>query len=255
MRALLAFVLLCPGLAMADAPSGAPTEVVTPAGGGALDAVRLFNEVEVFHLEPGDVRAELRGASGMPSTSPTLEVEAQVGLTPHFQLSLAQAIAFPAGQSAEVAATPIALRYSLGAHEGDVTGNPALEVEVAPRPNAPARAGLRLLVAQELVPRLVVAANGYVAQDIDRGTPAGVDGLLGVTGGASYSLLRGHLHVGAEGRVGAAEYGTPTYSLVLAGGPNAVGSVGPVAATISALFDLTQRRVGFEPMVTLGCTF
>ncbi len=253
MRVLLAVVLLCPGFALADAPSG--TEIATPAGGGVLDAVRLFNGVEVFHLEPGDVRAELRGASGVPNTSPTFEVQAEVGLTSHFQMSLGQAVAFPAGQSAEVAATPIALRYSLGAHEGDVTGSPAIEVEVAPRPDAPARAALRLLVAQELVPRLVVAANGYVAQNIDRGTSAGVDGAFGLTAGATYALLHGHLHVGAEGQVGAAQYGLPDYYLVLAGGPTVVGSFGPMAATLSALFDLTQRRVGFEPMATVGCTF
>ena len=76
-----------------------------------------------------------------------------------------------------------------------------------------------------------------------------------MTGGASYSLFAGHVHAGFEGQLGAAQYGHPGYTLALAAGPNAAFSLGPVAATLSGMFDLVQRRVGFEPMATLGFTF
>ena len=76
-----------------------------------------------------------------------------------------------------------------------------------------------------------------------------------MTGGVSYAFLHGHIHVGAEGQVGEAQYGKPDYYLVLAAGPNAVLSAGPCAATLTSLFDLVPSRIGFEPMGTLGCTF
>lgn len=256
MRALLATLLLTPCLALADAPpvvGGQPDVALTPVS--VLDRVRLFNTTELFQLEPSDVRAELRFAAGVPGAGSTMEVRAEVGVTRHFQLSLAEDISDPRGGSLQPSATPIALRYTLGSGEDDILFNPSVEVSVTPRPSAPARAGVRLLVGEEVVPHLVVAANGYVEQNIDRGTPAGVDGAFGMTAGASYGLLRDHIRLGAEGQLGAAHYGEPRYRAVIAAGPNAVASLGPVAATLTGLFDLTQRRVGFEPMVTVGCTF
>ena len=255
MRALLAAVLLTPALAVADPAIDAAADSAVASHPSVLDAVRLFNTTEVYRLEPSDVRAEVRFASGVPGTEPTLEVRAEVGVTRHVQLGLAEDIADSPGGAIQPSATPISLRYTLGSTEDDLLLNPAVEVTVTPRPSAPARAGLRLLLGEELMPRLVVAANGYVEQNIDRGTPAGVDGALGLTGGASYAVLPRHIRVGVEGQVGAAQYGLPDYYLALAAGPNAVFSVGPVAATLSAMFDLAQRRVGFEPMATVGCTF
>jgi hypothetical protein len=242
MRAVLAALLLTPCAALADGPEP------------VLDAVRLFNTTEVYRLEPSDVRAELRFASGAPGAEPTMEVRAEVGVTRHIQLNLAEDIAYAQG-ALQPSATPISLRYTLGSREDDLLFNPAVEVTVTPRPSAPVRAGLRFIVAEELVPRLVVAANGYVEQNVDRSSTAGVDGALGMTGGASYAVLPGHIRVGAEAQVGAAQYGLPGYTLALAGGPNASFSAGTFAATLSGLADLTRRRVGFEPMATLGCTF
>ena len=246
MRALLAVVVLCPALALADAPA-VPSNV--------LDGARLFNTTEVYRLEPSDVRAEVQVSSGIPGSQPALEVRAEVGVTRHFQLGLEEDIAVASGQSPQPSATPISLRYTLGSREDDLLLNPSIEAVVTPRPNAPARAGLRILLGEELMPRLVVAANGYIEQNVDRGTQAGVDGTFGMTAGASYSLLAGHLHVGAEGQLGAAQYGGPGYQAVIAAGPNAVASLGPAALTLTGLFDLARRNVGFEPMVTLGCTF
>ncbi len=249
MRALLAVVVLCPALALADAPGISSS----PPAQNTLDSVRLFNNAEVYRLEPSDVRAEVRVA--IPDGQPILEVRAEVGVTRHFQLGLAEDISAASGQSMQPSATPISLRYTLGSREDDLLLNPAIEAVVTPRPNAPARAGLRLLLGEEVMPRLVVAANGYIEQNVDRGTSAGVDGTFGMTGGASYSLLAGHLHLGAEGQLGAAQHSGPRYEAVIAAGPNAVASLGPAALTLTGLFDLSRRTVGFEPMVTLGCTF
>jgi hypothetical protein len=237
MRALLAALLLTPCLALANEPHLAdtllgPDVAATPA----FDSVRLFNATEAYHLDPSDVRVELRYASGLPETQPAIEVRAEVGVTRHFQIGLAQDVSQSTGHSLQPSATPISLRYTLGSEEDEVLFNPGVEVTVTPRANASARAGVRLLLAEEVVPHLVVAANGYLEQNLDRGTSAGVDGTLGVTGGVSYSLLRNHIHVGAEGQVGEAQYGMPDYYLVLAAGPNAVLSAGPVAATLGALF-------------------
>ncbi len=253
MRSLLAALLLVPALAVADDGPALVTNL--GASVPALDAVRLFNTTEAYHLEPADVRVELRYASGAPSSDPTMEVRAEVGITQHFQLELAEDVAAPSGKSVQPSATPIGLRYSLGSLEDSIPLNPAVELTVTPLPNAAARAGLRLLLAEELVPRMVVAANGYVEQNIDRGTTAGVDGAYGMTGGVSYIFLRGHIHLGAEGQLGEAQYGMPDYYLVLAAGPNAVFSAGPCAATLTSMFNLAPSRVGFEPMGSMGCTF
>ena len=255
MRALLAVAVLFPALVLADVPGvHSPPEAIAPPA-SALDSVRLFNSVEAYRLEPSDVRAEVRFLEGMPGTEPTMEVRAEVGVTRHFQLNLAEDISAAHGGGLQPTATPVSLRYTLGSEEDDILFNPAIEAVVTPRPNAPARAGVRLLLAEEVVPRLVVAANGYLEQNLDRGSPAGVDGALGMAGGVSYALVRGHVRLGAEGQLGAAQYGAPGYSLALAAGPTAALSLGPVAATLSGLVDLTQRRIGFEPMVTLGSTF
>ena len=177
MRAVLAALLLIPGLALADA---APlvSETAPASTPPVLDSVRLFNTTEAFHLEPSDVRVELRFASGATASDPTMEVRAEVGVTSHFQLELAEDVTAPVGQSVQPSATPIGIRYSLGSEEDALLLNPAIEATVTPRTNAAARAGLRLLLAEELVPHLVVAANGYVEQNLNRGTSAGVDGTL-----------------------------------------------------------------------------
>ena len=86
--------------------------------------------------------------------------------------------------------------------EDQVLFNPAIEATFTPRANAPARAGLRLLLSEEVAPHLVVAANGYIEQNLERDTPVGVDGTMGVTGGVSYGLLGNHVHLGAEGQLG-----------------------------------------------------
>ncbi len=149
----------------------------------------------------------------------------------------------------------MSLRYSLGRMEDQVLGNPAIEAELIPRANAPARAGLKLLAAEEVMPRLVVAVNAYFEQNIDRGTAAGVDGAFGMTGGLSYALVPHLLQVGGEGQLGEAQYGQSSYTLVAAMGPNVVLHRGPVALTATVLADLAPIRVGLEPKLTAALTF
>jgi hypothetical protein len=184
-----------------------------------------------------------------------MDLRAEVGLTHHFLVSLGQTGSVAPGQNLQLTATPIAVRYTLGREAGAIYGNPAVEAEVIPRIDARSRAALRVLAAEEVVPRLVVAMNGYLEQNFDRSAPVGVDGAVGMTSGVSYDLLPGLLHVGAEGQVGAAQYGQPNYSFVAALGPNVVLHRGFFAATASGMFDLARPRVGFEPMVTMGATF
>ena len=248
MRTVLVALLLVPALVRADAPPGA-------APASDLDALRLFNTTEVFHLAPGTFRAEVDYSSGAPDTVPAMQARAELGRTDHFQASVAVDGIDPAGQSPELSATHLALRYSLGAAPDGVGGNPGIEAELISRANAPVRAALRVLAAKELVPHLVVAANGYVEQNLDRQTPVGVDGTFGATAGVSYGLISRFIRIGAEGQLGAAQYGGTRYQLALAGGPNAVLSAGPLALTGTVLADLTHRQVGVEPMLTLGCTF
>lgn len=246
MRTAFVALLLAPALALADPPANPASE---------LDAQRLFNTTEVFKLAPGDMRAEVRVLAGVPNAQDTLQLRGEVGIFDHFQASVSEDGVDPQGQSPQIAATHLALRYSLGSQADGVMGNPAVEAEVTARNGAPPRAALRVLAAKELMPHLVVAANGYVEQNLDRLTPAGVDGTFGATAGVSYGLIPRFLHIGAEGQLGAAQYGGPRYTLAMAGGPNAVLSAGPVALTGTVLGNLVNRHVGLEPMVTLGCTF
>ena len=217
--------------------------------------MRLFNTTEVFRLDPGTYRLELAYASGAPHSQPTMDLRAEVGLTHHFQVSVGQTASVAPGQNLQLSATPISVRYTLGREPGDIYGNPAVEAVVIPRVDARSRAALRVLAAEEIVPRLVVAMNGYLEQNLDRSAPVGVDGSVGVTGGVSYSLLPNLLKVGGEAQIGAAQYGQPRYSFVGALGPNVVLHRGFFGATVSGLFDLAQPRVGFEPTVTMAATF
>src|ERR1700722_10532729 len=117
MRAVLVALLLCPSLALADVPP----PVDADAGSSStpvLDAERLFNTTEVFHLEPADVRLELRYASGAPNSVPTEELRAEVGITQHFQASIGADVAQALGQELQPTAVPVSVRYSLGANEG-----------------------------------------------------------------------------------------------------------------------------------------
>ena len=245
MRTVTAFALLVlPAVALAD---------VQPSS--ELDQVPLFNSTEVYHLEPGTVRVAVQGASGEPETPPTVQVRAEVGLTEHLQLSVAEDLAAATGQSSILSGAPIAVRYSLGRMEDQVLGNPAIEAQLIPRASGPVRAGLRLIVGEEVMPRVVVAMNAYLEQNLNRQTRAGVDGTFGMTGGVSYALVPGLLRVGGEGQVGEAQYGLPDYYFVAALGPNAVLQRGPFALTASCLADIAGRQVGLEPKVTAALTF
>ena len=242
MRTVIAVLLLVPTLAIANDSSH-------------LDDQRLFNTVDAFHLEPGDFRFELSGAEGQPLTQPTLELRAEVGLSEHVQLSFAEDTTQASGRAPTLSAAPISVRYALGAMEDQVLGNPAIEATVIPRANAPARAELKLLLAEEVMPRVVVAANAYFAQDLERQTAAGADGAFGMTGGLSYALLPGLLRVGGEGQLGEAQYGLANYYLVAALGPDVVLHRGPFALTASVMANLAPALVSIEPKVTLGFTY
>jgi hypothetical protein len=260
MRALLAALLLTPVLALADSGPLADTVEATPEFAvphlvANPDQERLFNQVEVYRLDPGTYRAELRYSSGAYGTVPTLQVRAEAGLTDHFQLGLAEDTAFAFGHGPQLAATHLALRYALGAAPGALFGNPAVEAELIPRSHAPARAALRLLLAQEVMPRLVLAVNGYLEQNVERSTSAGVDGAFGMTSGLSYDLLPGFLRVGGEARLGEAQYAFPDYHLAVVMGPSVVLHHGAFAATASVLLDLAQSHVGLQPALTVGTTF
>ena len=220
-----------------------------------LDDQRLFNTVDAYHLEPGDFRTEVQAFAGQPLTQPTLELRAEVGVREHVQLSFAEDMTQASGHAPTLSAAPISVRYSLGTIEDQVLGNPAIEATVIPRGNAPTRAQLKLLVAEELMPRVVVAANAYFAQDLERRTAAGADGAFGMTGGLSYALLPGLLHVGVEGQLGEAQYGLANYYLVAALGPDVVLHRGPFALTASVMANLAPALVSIEPKVTLGFTY
>jgi hypothetical protein len=75
MRALLAVVLLCPCLAFAQSSDIASSSEAASPPTSSLDSVRLFNTTEAYHLEPSDVRVELRA---LPDTwySPGAEITA-----------------------------------------------------------------------------------------------------------------------------------------------------------------------------------
>jgi hypothetical protein len=258
MRTLLVALLLTPALALAE-PSPVPeTESARfplPTAPAMLDEARLFNTVEVDHLAADQYRVELRYASGAYATLPTMEVRGELGLTDHFQLNVGQDVTADAHQSPQLATTHLGVRYSLGALADLIPGDPAVEAELMPRAHAPARAALRLLTAKELASHLVLAANGYLEQNLDRGSSAGVDGAFGMTGGVSYALLPGILRIGGEAQLGEAQYGGPDYRLAVAMGPNAVLTRGPFAVTASALLDLARPHIGLLPMLTVGCTF
>jgi hypothetical protein len=248
--------LLIPTLALADPGAEAtPLMPLEPLPASDLDAVRLFNLSEVDHLSSGVIRTEVRAMAGTPVELPTVQVRAEAGLTEHIQASIAEDLTSAQGQSVQLAASHLALRYSLGSDPGSILGNPALEAEFSPRANAPARAGLRLLASEEVAPHLVVAVNGYLEQNLDRRTPAGVDGQVGMTSGISYGILPGFVRIGAEGNLGAAQDEAPGYQLALSAGPNAVLSAGPLAATATMLADLSRPRVGLQPQLTLSGTF
>jgi len=244
MRAVLAVLMLCPAVAVAD-----------PGPLSHLDEVPLFNSTEVYHLEPGTFRVAVQGASGEPASQPTMQIRAEVGLTEHFQLRVAEDLTAATGQNSILSAAPIAVRYSLGRMEDQVLGNPAVEAQFIPRANGPARAGLRLIAGEEVMPRVVVAMNAYLEQNLNRQTVAGVDGTFGMTGGISYALVPGLLQVGGEGQLGEAQYGLPDYYFVAALGPNAVLQRGPFALTASCLANIAGRQVGLEPKVMLSTTF
>ncbi len=159
------------------------------------------------------------------------------------------------GKAPSLSAAPIAVRYSLARQEDEVLGNPAFEAVVIPRVNAPSRAALRVVLAEEVMPRLVVAMNGYIEQNLDRETPVGIDGTYGAKAGISYGVIPELLRVGAEGELGGAQYGAPGYALVASMGPNAVLNRGPLALTTSVEANLATPKLDLEPKVTLGLTF
>ena len=72
MRALLAVLLLTPVLALAESSPQVIEVPVPTEASNSLNADRLFNDVEVFRLDPGTSRIEVRFASGAPDTDPTL---------------------------------------------------------------------------------------------------------------------------------------------------------------------------------------
>ena len=81
-----------------------------------------------------------------------MELRAQIGITEQVQVGVAQELTEARGHSPVLAAAPIALRYSLGRMEDDVLGNPSLEAQFIPRANAPARASLKLLLSEAVIP-------------------------------------------------------------------------------------------------------
>jgi hypothetical protein len=260
MRALLAALLLTPALALADAGPLADAVEATPdilirPRVTNPDQERLFNQVEVYKLDPGTYRAELRYSSGAIGTQPTMQVRAEVGLSDHFQLGLAEDTSSVYGHGPQLAATHLALRCALGEAPGAMFGNPTVEAELMPRSHAPARAALRLLLAQEVLPHLLLAANGYLEQNVERSTSVGVDGTFGMTGGLSYDLVPGLLRCGGEAQLGEAQYGFPDYHLVVALGPNAMFHRGPFAVTASLLLDLARPSIALQPSLTAGLTF
>ena len=246
MRTTLAVLLLIPHIAIAES---------TPEPVSQLDEARLFNTTEAYRLDPGTYRLELRGMSGEPYTKPTLELRAELGLTKHVQINIAQDLSTVEDHTTVIAAAPIGIRYSLAGAEDEVLGNPAVEATVIPRTNAPSRAQVKVLAAEQVMPKVVLAMNAYLEQNLDRRTFAGVDGAFGMTGGVSYALIPGLVRIGGEGVVGEAQYGLPYYTLVAGLGPNAMVTRGPFALTATVLANLATPSVSLEPKLTLGATF
>ena len=184
-----------------------------------------------------------------------MSLRTEVGVTDHIQVGVAQVLTSEPGGIIGLAAVPVSVRYSLNSEANALPGNPAIEASLIPRVNEPARASLRLLLAKELLPRLTIAANAYLEQNLNRGTSEGVDGIYGLTSGVSYSLIPGLLHAGAEAQLGSAQYGQPRYYLVMALGPNVVLHRGPFALTASVMADLVRSQVKAEPMLTAGVNF
>jgi len=275
MRSLALLALLLPSLALAQKSqparpdagpdAGPPSHAGTFDGGDPDEALvatddaerhELFALTPFWRLAPSTYRLELSyAASGtLSAVDQASELRATVGLTDHVQLAVAEDFGRPSDGEVAHQGSRVALRYSVAGAYGQVPGNPVVEVEFNPRHLSPDRAAIRASAGGAVTDRVVTATGVFLEQNLERHTPAGVDGSFGVTASGSYRY-RDHTRFGAELALGLAERGTDTYRPVLKAGPSMSAEGGGFTVTTSLLCDLSEATLKPEPLVVLGRSF
>jgi len=223
---------------------------------------RVFAASRFWKLDPGRFEVEVWWDEKFKKDEPNealLQLELEIGLTPHLQLDIYQNFSLVEGRF-DVEGNQIEIRYAFAANYNEISWNPVLYLEWHPRKQAQDRAEVRLLVGGDLPAQGLWAANVFAEGNVDYFNASyaeGFDGEFGITASTSFPVLRDVLRLGAEVRGGVDQHGSPRFYASGFVGPNLLLTYRPAGLklTATALFGLFPEDPRARLLVIAGWQF
>ena len=223
---------------------------------------RVFGASRFWKLDPGRYEVEVWWDEKFKKDEPNealLQLEIEIGLTPHIQLDIYQNFIISNGQF-DVEGNQIEMRYAFAAQYNEISWNPVLYIEWHPRKQAQDRAEVRLLMGGDLPAGGLWAANVFAEGNVDYFNASyaeGFDGEFGATASTSFPLIPNVLRLGAELRGGVDQHGSPRFYASGFIGPNLLLTYRPAGLklTATALFGLFPEDPRARLLVIAGWQF
>jgi len=223
---------------------------------------RVFGTSRFWKLDPGRYEVEVWWDQKFNRDEPNvalLQLEIEIGLTPHIQLDLYQNFILSNGQF-DVEGNQFEMRYAFASQYNEISWNPVLYLEWHPRKQAQDRAEVRLLMGGDLPAAGLWAVNLFFEGNVDyfkASYAEGFDGEMGATAAVSFPVLKDVLRLGAELQGGVDQHGSPRFYASGFLGPDLLLTYRPAGLklTATALFGLFPEDPRVRLLVIAGWQF
>jgi len=223
---------------------------------------RVFGTSRFWKLDPGRYEVEVWWDQKFNRDEPNvalLQLEIEIGLTPHIQLDLYQNFILSNGQF-DVEGNQFEMRYAFASQYNEISWNPVLYLEWHPRKQAQDRAEVRLLMGGDLPAAGLWAVNLFFEGNVDyfkASYAEGFDGEMGATAAVSFPVVKDVLRLGAELQGGVDQHGSPRFYASGFLGPDLLLTYRPAGLklTATALFGLLPEDPRVRLLVIAGWQF